>query len=174
MKLIFISLVMIKYDNIKTNEIITVSVEGEVDDAYARIYKKTDGILYVTYLTEGDEFTEEGYGLWYVDRHVSAVHMESVTGHYEGVTKFEDIQFMNVGPNLFVDKKEIEEDRDDEDDSSLDGFIVRDSDVEGVDDVIMASPGWSPKTPGQRRFMRTLDRIEARVRHENDDKLFSN
>ena len=164
----------ISYDKIRINEIITVNLEDSPEDVFARVYKKSGGILYVTYLTEEEEFTEEGYGLWHVDRFVSAVPMESVTAHYEGVTRFEDVSFLNVGPSLFVDKEEIEEDRDEEDSSSLDGFIVSDDQVEGQEDFLcLASPDWSPKTPGQRRFKATLERLEAKVRHENDDKLFT-
>lgn len=165
---------MISINDIKSREILSVNVEGQEEYVFAKVLSVdiSNNQIFITYLTELDEFTDEGYGLYEFDDFVSTIEPECIVAHYNDVIDIGELNFINVGKNLYVDKNEIEEDND-SDSSSLDGFIVDDCDEEEGD--YERDPSWDNWHPTDERgksFKEMIDRMEARARFELDEKKF--
>lgn len=97
-----------------------------------------------------------------------------------------------VTADTISDSEDEETDDDDtSDEDSLDGFIVADSDVEYEDDAFGPDTPdseqlhraraeadetfrqWTPRTPGERAFKETIDRLDTKYRHKaSDDDVF--
>jgi hypothetical protein len=108
------------------------------------------------------------------------VELEQVTKKHPSI---EDLGFVQVGDNMYVEKESVDEDSDSEvededsdDTDSDDSFIVPDD-----EDVLQRPPDhrevdrawkeWRPTSAGAQRFKDKIDQIEAVMNHTIDEKF---
>jgi hypothetical protein len=94
--------------------------------------------------------------------------------------------FKNVKDNLYymIDEIDSEEDSEiidesDDDGSDLDGFIVSDTEIDGVvippSNHVMIDKEWSewnPRSPGSLRYKQMVDNIESIAKNQADELNF--
>ena len=169
----------IVYEDIEKGDYLKVNVEDLGDPQWAKAYTGLSDTneLYVVYLSDTGDYTTEGYTLWALETNVTQIHCETLVEHYPGVKDITQLGFVKLRDCLYVNEDDIEED-DDED--SLDGFIVRDEDMEDEDiprnedfprDVEWEL--WKPQTQGQQRFKDKIDLLEEKVRADLDERRFN-
>lgn len=164
----------------------TVKVLAKEDDIeepmFARVGMNTGNCLGVYYLSPTTKIYKNAT-VYSVEEEMQAVQFEALMEHYPEGGSFEDAHFRRVSssPELWASLDEIDEDCDSdiwsEEDSDDDSFIVDDEDVPESEraerppdarEIDRAWADWSPSTPGARSFKDTVDRIEARIKHQNN------
>jgi hypothetical protein len=109
------------------------------------------------------------------------IEVDQVKNRYGSM---EDVGFLDIGDNMFVEKDEIDEDSDSEvEESDDEGEWTEDDDfiVPDDEDVLIKPPdhrhvdaawnSWRPATPGAKRFKDKIDQIEAYMNHQIDEKF---
>jgi hypothetical protein len=171
---------MILPNEIKQNDILKVLVneEGTEEELYGVVAMNT-GLTLGMHFLEPTELFYKSACVWKLsDDEMTPVPYESVMEHYPTGTTFADLELKPLGTNMFVYYCEIDiEDPDsdvyDEDgssNSSLDGFIVSDTELEGGmpinhEEIDRDWNQWEPTTSGGKSFKEAIDKIEERVRN---------
>lgn len=164
---------MIVGEEISPGEIVKIlAVEDDLEETfYGRVSMNTGNVLGVNYLTATDR-VYKGATVYAVEEEVQPVRYECLTEHHPEST-LETLNWKRVGEgDQWVDLEAInlEDDCSDvwtpedseDDDTSLSGFIVSDSDrtptpppnAAEIDDAWSA---WEPRSPGGRSFKDTVD-----------------
>lgn len=176
---------MVEPMEIMPHEIVKVLVdnEGIEEDFYAKVVSNEGTHLYVSYLVDTSKVYKSAC-VYQFERHVNMVGFESIMEHHQGVIDIEDLGLKKININMFVYTREIDdtdsneavEDMSDEDSDSDDSFVVPDEptadlppDHQKVDEEW---DRWCPTTSGARHFKNVVDNLDAKYRHERDDKLF--
>lgn len=178
--LIFLSMLMPK--EISRNDIvkILVSEDGIEEETYGLVAANTGRTLGMHYLYPTEMHYKSACVYRLDDDEMCPAPYESVMEHYPTGTTFEDLDLKSLGSNMFAYFSEINPMDDDSDiydegdsgsDTSLSGFIVSDTEVEGLPidhkEVDAAWNEWEPSTSGGRSFKETIDLIENRERARN-------
>ena len=170
---------MILPNEIKQNDILKVLVneEGTEEELYGVVAMNTGLTLGMHFLEPTELFYKSGCVWKLSDDEMTPAPYESVMEHYPTGTTFADLELKPLGTNMFVYYHEIDiEDPDsdvyDEDgssNSSLDGFIVSDTEIEGMpinhEEIDRDWDQWEPTTSGGKSFKEAIDKIEERVRN---------
>jgi len=159
------------------SEIVEVHLDNE--DCLAKVLSNEGGYLFVTYFYQTDKMYKAA-GVYSFDTRAQRVDFESLVSHYADTIDITELGFKKVCKNMYVLESEIDPDSASEvetdessDESESDDFVASDddapppSDHKAIDDEWNK---WSPATDGARRFKNTVNRIEARVRHAQDEK----
>ena len=170
---------MILPNEIKQNDILKVLVneEGTEEELYGVVAMNT-GLTLGMHFLEPTELFYKSACVWKLsDGEMTPAPYESVMEHYPTGTTFADLELKPLGTNMFVYYCEIDiEDPDsdvyDEDgssNSSLDGFIVSDTEIGGMpinhEEIDRDWDQWEPTTSGGKSFKEAIDKIEERVRN---------
>ena len=179
---------MLINEEIKQNEIIKVLVNNEEEDfdeeVYAIVQDNRGDHLEVKYYEETDK--EYKFATIYeLNDNIEVITFESISEHYPDTYELSDLDMKKVGDNMYVYMDDIDLDEDseirtiqDDDEYSLDSFVVADDDVE--DDIVERPRDykkieqewneWNPKSPGARSFKDTVDMIEYHAKLRQDEK----
>jgi len=174
---------MINFSDIQPGELVKVLVtlEDDIEDEmYAKVKETYDNYMVVSYYTE-TSMTYKGARLYELEDKDELVQEDNLSEHHQAGEYFE-----NVKDNLYymIDEIDSEEDSDiidesDDDGSDLSGFIVSDTEIDGV--VIPPSNHamidkewreWQPTSPGSMRYKQMVDNMEERARIQADNLNF--
>jgi hypothetical protein len=152
----------------------------EVTDNVAKIVSfRDDKFLVVSYLSENKKMFK-GAKVFSFESETELIECEQVIKKHKTI---EDLGFIQVGDNMYVEKDEVDEDSASEvedvesDDSDSDNsFIVPDD-----EEVLQKPPDhrevdrnwkeWRPMSAGAKRFKEKIDQIEAVMNHQIDEKF---
>jgi hypothetical protein len=179
--------------DIKVGEILKVlAVENDdeaEDEFWVKVLENNGEYLFVTYLSDTYKLYK-GACVYSLEGKANRVDFENILEHHDGVVNLEDIGLTRIDTNMYVFDEEwdendsdsdiYEESGDDEDEYDLtDGFVVPDTVIDGP---VLPPPdaeglerdwrAWSPRSVGESRFKKMVDRIEERARHQADDLNF--
>jgi hypothetical protein len=181
--------------DIKVGEILKVlAVESDdeaEDEFWVKVLENNGEYLFVTYLSDTSKLYK-GACVYSLEGKANRVDFENILEHHDGVTSLEDIGLTRIDTNMYVfdeewdendsDSEIYEESCDDEDEDEYDltdGFVVPDTEIDGP---VLPPPdaeglerdwrAWSPRSVGESRFKKMVDRIEERARHQADDLNF--
>lgn len=166
---------MICFSEIQTGDLIKVVVviDDVEDELFAKVAENRGDHFELHYFEE-TSLTYKGARVHVLESELNIIRPESICEHYpEGETVFK-----HVSDERYVLKEEVdseEEDStfyDDSDDSSSDlrSFVVSDGECDPPPDhreVDQAWTEWRPMSEGSKRFKKTVDDIDARMRHIN-------
>lgn len=169
---------MIVPEDVCCGEIVEVHLDDE--DCLAKVLSNEGAYIFVTYFYETDKMYK-GTGVYLFDSQAQRVDFESLVSHYVDTVDITELGFKKVGKNMYVVENDIDPDSTSEietdessDESESDDFVASDDesgvpldDYKAIDDEWNS---WTPDTDGARRFKNTVNRIEARVRHTQDEK----
>jgi hypothetical protein len=152
----------------------------EVNDNVAKIVSfRDDKFLVVSYLSENKKMFK-GAKVFSFESETELIECEQVIKKHKTI---EDLGFIQVSDNMYVEKDEVDEDSASEvedvesDDSDSDNsFIVPDD-----EEVLQKPPDhrevdrnwneWRPMSAGAKRFKEKIDQIEAVMNHQIDEKF---
>lgn len=174
---------MINFSDIQPGELVKVLVtlEDDIEDEmYAKVKETYDNYMVVSYYTE-TSMTYKGARLYELEDKDELVQEDNLSEHHQASEYFE-----NVKDNLYymIDEIDSEEDSDiidesDDDGSDLSGFIVSDTEIDGV---VIPPPNhtmidkewreWQPTSPGSMRYKQMVDNMEERARIQADNLNF--
>ena len=174
---------MIIPGDIKENEIVLVLVE-EDGESMAKVISNKGGYLIVSYLCQSEK-VYKGTKVFSFETPTEFVAFDSLVEHYNDVTDLEELGFVKVQENMFVEKEDIDEDSsseietDDsvsESDTEMDDFIVPDDEeilIKPVDhqEVDSQWDSWRPRTSGAKRFKEKIDMIDTYMKQQIDEKF---
>lgn len=163
---------MICFSDIQSGDLIKVAVivDDVEDELFARVYDNRGDHFELHYYDE-TSLTYKGARVYVLESDLNIIRPESICEHYpEGETVFR-----HVTDDRYVLKDEVDSEEEDSsfyDDSSSDNlsFIVSDDECELPHDhksVDKAWTEWCPMSEGSKRFKKTVDDIDARMRHVN-------
>jgi hypothetical protein len=179
--------------DIKVGEILKVlAVENDdeaEDEFWVKVLENNGQYLFVTYLVDTYKLYK-GACVYSLEGKANRVDFDNILEHHDGVTNLEDIGLTRIDTNMYVFEDEWDEndsdseinDIEDEDEDEYDltdGFVVPDTVIDGP---VLPPPdaeslerdwrSWSPRSVGESRFKKMVDRIEERARHQADDLNF--
>ena len=181
--------------DIKVGEILKVlAVEGDdeaEDECWVKVLENNGEYLFVTYLVDTYKLYK-GACVYSLEGKANRVDFDNILEHHDGVTNLDDIGLTRIDTNMYVFEDEWDDDDSDseihdmededasEDEYDLtDGFVVPDTEIDGP---VVPPPdaeglerdwrAWSPRSVGESRFKKMVDRIEERTRHQVDDLNF--
>ena len=174
---------MIIPSDIKVSELIIVLTEEE-GEAIAKVVANAGGYLVVSYLSQSEK-VYKGTKVYSFESKTEFVSFDSLITHYIDTVDLEEIGFVKVQENMFVEESDIDEESSSEvetasesDDgaSSEDGFIVPDDEevcIKPVDykEVDKNWDDWKPTTPGAKRFKDKVDMMEKYMNNQIDEKF---
>jgi len=152
----------------------------EVTDNVAKIVSfRDDKFLVVSYLSENKKMFK-GAKVFSFESETELIECEQVIKKHKTI---EDLGFIQVGDNMYVEKDEVDEDSASEvedvesyDSDSDNSFIVPDD-----EEVLQKPPDhrevdrnwkeWRPMSAGAKRFKEKIDQIEAVMNHQIDEKF---
>jgi hypothetical protein len=153
----------------------------EVTDNVAKIVSfRDDKFLIVSYLSENKKMYK-GAKVFSFESETELIECEQVIKKHKTI---EDLGFIQVGDNMYVEKEEVDEDsaseiedvETDDGEESDDSFIVPDDEevLQKPSDYREVDRGWNewrPMSAGARRFKEKIDQIEAVMNHQIDEKF---
>lgn len=160
-------------------EILSVNV-GKNEENICKVVSNEGGrYLTVSYLSPSEK-NYKGTKVYSFEKEVEYLDLDKITKRYSSM---EELGFVKLQDNMFVEKEDIDEESSseietdsEEYDYDSDGFIVPDD-----QDVMQKPPdhkevdrewnNWRPMTPGAKRFKEHVDRIEAYMNHQIDEKF---
>jgi len=174
---------MINFSDIQPGELIKVLVNLEEDiedEMYAKVKENHEDYLVVAYYSE-TSMTYKGARLYELEDKDELVQAVNLSEHHQASEYFK-----NVKDNLYymIDEIDSEEDSEiidesDDDGSDLDGFIVSDTEIDGVvippSNHVMIDKEWSewnPRSPGSLRYKQMVDNIESIAKNQADELNF--
>jgi len=173
------SLDMITFSEIQSGDLIKVCVivDDVEDELYARVLDNRHDYLEVNYYVD-TSLVYKGARVYALESEVNILRCESICEHWpDGENVFE-----HVYEERYVLKSEIDSEEDsvmydesDDSGSDLKDFVVSDEDCELPPDhreIDKSWNEWEPKSEGSKRFKKTIDNIEARVRVQMDNVQF--
>lgn len=174
---------MIVHNDIKKNELVVVLVE-EDGETIAKVLSNEGGYLLVSYLSPSEK-VYKGTKVYSFETKTEFVSFDSLITHYVNTVHLEELGFIKVQENMFVEESDIDEESSSEvetdeesesDDSSLDDFIAPDDEeilIKPIDhkEVDTAWDTWSPSTPGAKRFKDKINQIEQYMNSQIDEKF---
>jgi len=174
---------MIIPGDIKENEFVIILVEDEGENM-AKVISNKGEYLIVSYLSQSEK-VYKGTKIFSFETTTEFVSFDSLVTHYTNVTDLEELGFVKVQENMFVEKEDIDEDSsseietDDstsESDTEMDDFIVPDDEeilIKPVDhqEVDSKWDSWRPRTSGAKRFKEKIDIIDAYMKQQIDEKF---
>jgi hypothetical protein len=163
---------MICFSEIQPGDLIKVVVV--IDDVEDELFAKVAdnrGDHFELYYYEETSLTYKGARVHALESELNIIRPESICEHYPGGETI----FRHVSDDRYVLEEEMDPEvedsafEDDSDDSSSDlrSFVVSDEECELPPDhreVDRAWTEWRPKSEGSRRFKRTIDEIDDRLR----------
>lgn len=162
---------MITFSEIQAGDLIkvVVVVDDVEDELYARV-SDNRGDHFELHYYEETSLTYKGARVYVLESDLNIIRPESICEHYpEGETVFK-----HVTDDRYVLKEEVDSEEDstfyDDSDSDVMSFIVSDGECDLPGDhveVDRAWTEWQPQSEGARRFKRTVDDLDARMRHVN-------
>jgi len=162
---------MITFSEIQAGDLIkvVVVVDDVEDELFARV-SDNRGDHFELHYYEETSLTYKGARVYVLESDLNIIRPESICEHYpEGETVFK-----HVTDDRYVLKEEVDSEEDstfyDDSDSDVMSFIVSDGECERPPDhaeVDRAWTEWQPQSEGARRFKRTVDDLDARMRHVN-------
>ena len=174
---------MIIPNDIKKNELVVVLVE-HYGETIAKVLSNEGGYLLVSYLSPSEK-VYKATKIYSFETKTEFVPFDSLIIHYNGTENIEDLGFIKVHDNMFVEESDIDEESSSEietetdeecSESSDDSFIVPDD-----EDVCIKPPDykevdaswntWSPVTPGAKRFKDKINQIEQYMNSQIDEKF---
>jgi len=175
---------MIIPGDIKENEFVIILVEDEEGENMAKVISNKGEYLIVSYLSQSEK-VYKGTKIFSFETTTEFVSFDSLVTHYTNVTDLEELGFVKVQENMFVEKEDIDEDSsseietDDstsESDTEMDDFIVPDDEeilIKPVDhqEVDSKWDSWRPRTSGAKRFKEKIDIIDAYMKQQIDEKF---
>jgi len=173
---------MIVPHDIKKDEIIIVLVE-ELGENLAKVVSNEGEYLIVSYLSPSEK-VYKGTKVYSFESKTEFVSFDSLVTHYIDNVDLENLGFVKVQENMFVEKEDIDEDSsseietdDESDDSDTEmDFIVPDDEeirLKPIDhkEVDARWNTWTPATPGAKRFKDKIDMIEKYMNNQIDEKF---
>ena len=99
------------YEDILKGDYVKVNVEGCEEPQWAKVYTCVSDIneLFVVFLSDTGDYTIEGYTLWALDRHVTAIHIETLVEHFPNVKDITELGFEKLRGCLYVNVNDIDE-----------------------------------------------------------------
>lgn len=162
---------MITFSEIQTGDLIKVVVV--VDDVEDELYAKVSdnrGDHFEIYYYEETSLTYKGARVYVLEPDLNIIRPESICEHYP----YGETIFKHVTDDRYVLKEEVDSEEDstfyDDSDSDVMSFIVSDGECEPPMDHVEVDKSWTewhPQSEGARRFKRTVDDLDARMRHVN-------
>lgn len=175
---------MIVPHDIKKDEIIIVLVE-ESGENLAKVISNEGGYLTVSYLSQSEK-VYKGTNVYSFESKTEFVSFDSLVTHYIDKVDIEELGFVKVHENMFVEKEDIDEDssseieteeeeEESEGESEMD-FIVPDDEeilIKPIDhrEVDASWNTWKPITPGAKRFKDKIDLMEKYMNNQIDEKF---
>jgi hypothetical protein len=173
------SLGMITFSEIQTGDLIKVSVivDDVEDELYARVVDNRLDYLEVNYYVD-TSLVYKGARVYALESEVNILRAESICEHWpDGQSVFE-----HVSEERYVLKSEVDSgdestfyDESDDSGSDLRDFVVSDEECElppDHRDIDKSWNEWQPNSEGSKKFKKTIDDIEARVRVQMDNVQF--
>ena len=183
--------------DIKVGEILkvlAVEEDDEVEDeCWVKVLENNGQYLFVTYLIDTYKLYK-GANVDSLEAKANRVDFENICEHHEGVTNLDDIGLTRIDTNMYVFEDEWDEhdsdseinDMEDDDESEdeydlTDGFVVPDTEIDGPATALPPPDAeglerdwrsWTPRTVGESRVKKMVDKIDERARREADDLNF--
>lgn len=177
------TLSMIVPKEIIENDIVKILVneEGIDEEMYGVVAMNTGLTLGMYYLNPTEMFYKSACVYKLDGSDMSPAPYQSIMEHYPTGTTFEDLEMKSLATDLFVRYSEIDiedpdsdiYDEDTDSDTDLSGFLVSDTEMEGMSIQLPPSHQkidkdwneWEPTTSGGRSFKETIESIEMRVKN---------
>jgi len=172
---------MIIPNDIKENELINVLVE-DIGETIAKVSSNEGNYLLVSYLSQSNK-TYKGTRVYSFEIKTEYVSFDSLITHYIDTVDLEEIGFIKVQDNMFVEESDIDDESSSEVETaseseceSEDSFIVPDNEevcIKPVDykEVDKNWDSWKPTTPGAKRFKDKVDMMEKYMNNQIDEKF---